>query len=343
LDDSRSAWHGAPPTGPRKEKQDPMDTSQGTGAAEPLTAPTLVIDDFMPLEFANAMRAEVEAHFANPAQHRAEVHQVWNYWFVPGLYTYLKTQPEKVIQRDKIEQFLIALQRWSIDRLGLAGVTWPFLSLYVNGCSQGLHNDSKNGRLGFVYSLTPIERRTMGGETIVLREGDLFRRNLRSANAGTGLYDLIEPRFNRLVLFDDRMVHGVSRVSGSMDPMDARCVLHGHIEETGPIIVGALPKEAIRQGISGALERFATGRTAVIPHYHGPFALRFTISPEGKVGQIRILLDRVFHEQDGHGGWDPIRASLVECLLAATFPAAPGETAVTLPMAFGGPVRGPRE
>jgi hypothetical protein len=300
-----------------------------------------VVDDFMPIEFARSMRADVEAHFANPAKHHADIHQVWNYWFVPGLYTYLKTQPEKVIQRDKVEQFLLALRRWSIDLLGLGGVTWPFLSLYVNGCSQGLHNDSKNGRLGFVYSLTPTERRTMGGETIVMREGDLFRRNLRSANAGLGLYELIEPRFNRLVLFDDRMVHGVSRVSGSMDPMDARCVMHGHIEETGPIITGALPPDAIRQGIRGALERFATGRTAVISHYHGPISFRLTISPKGTVSHIRMLLDRVFHEQDGHGGWDPIRASLVDCLLGGTFPAAPGETVVTLPMTFGGPVRQP--
>jgi hypothetical protein len=287
------------------------------------------------------MRADIEAHFANPMKHHADIHQVWNYWFVTGLYTYLKTQPEKVIAHDKVEQFLQALRRWSIDLLGLGGVTWPFLSLYVNGCSQGLHNDSKNGRFGFVYSLTPLERRTMGGETIVLREGDLFRRNLRSSNAGTGLYELIEPRFNRLVLFDDRMVHGVSRVSGSMDPIDARCVIHGHIQETGPLVVGALSKEAIRAGIRRALERFATGRTAVIPHYHGPIAFRFTISSAGKVIQVRTLLDRVFHEQDGHGGWEPIRASLIDSLLSGTFPAALGETIVTLPMTFGGPVRQP--
>lgn len=318
-----------------------MDQAVSTNVPEPLTAASLVVDDFMPLDFARSMRADIEAHFGNPMKHHADIHQVWNYWYVPGLYTYLKTQPEKVIPHDKVERFLQALQRWSIDTLGLAGVTWPFLSLYVNGCSQGLHNDSTNGRFGFVYSLTPVERRTQGGETIVLREGDLFRRNLRSANAGTGLYDLIEPRFNRLVLFDDRMVHGVSRVSGSMDPIDARCVMHGHIEETGPIVTGALSKEATRSGIRGALERFATGRTAVIPHFHGPIALRFTISPAGRVVQIRVLLDRVFHELDGHGGWEPIRAGLIECLQAGVFPAASGETIVTLPMTFGGPVRRP--
>jgi hypothetical protein len=318
-----------------------MDASNPMRAAEPVRAPTIVIDNFMPQDLAKAMRADIEAHFSNPAAHRPETHQVWNYWFVPDLYTYLRTQPEKIIQRARVEQFATALQRWSINVLGLGGVTWPYLSLYVNGCGQGLHNDSRNGRFGFVYSLTPIERRTLGGETIVIREGDPFRRNLRSAKAGTGLYDLIEPRFNRLVLFDDRLVHGVQRVSGSMDPMDGRCVMHGHIQETGPIVTGALSKEAVCGGIRAALERFAAGRTATIQHYHGPAALRFMVSPEGRVTQVRILLDRVFHERDDDSGWEPIRASLVEALGNAIFPAAPGETVVTLPMTFGGPMRVP--
>lgn len=308
----------------------------------PLTAPFLVVDDFMPLDLANAMRADIAAHFSKPSGHRAETHQVWNYWFVPGLYTYLRTQPEKVIQNARMEQFFSGLVRWSSDVLGLGMVSWPFLSLYVNGCSQGLHNDSKNGRFGFVYSLTPLERRTTGGETIVLREGDPFRRNLRKANAGTGLYDLIEPRFNRLVLFDDRMVHGVQRVAGSMDPVEGRCVLHGHIEESGPIIAGPLPREVIGNGVRAAIGRFAADRLAAVQRFHGPVVLRLTITPEGKVGHARILLDRVMHEQDGNLEWEPLKATLLEMFGEAVFPAAAGETTVTVPMTFGGPVRAPK-
>ena len=58
----------------------------------PLTqAPVALEDGFLPLDIANAMRADIDAHFADPMKHNAEQHQVWNYWYVPGLYTYLRT------------------------------------------------------------------------------------------------------------------------------------------------------------------------------------------------------------------------------------------------------------
>jgi hypothetical protein len=309
------------------------------GAVETLTAPVIVIDNFLPKELALAMRADIEAHLSNPEHHRADTHQVWNYWFVPGLYTYLRTQPDKVIQRGLVEQFVGALRRWSSDVLGLAGVTWPYLSLYIDGCSQGLHNDSRNGRFGYVYSLTPIERRTNGGETIVLHEGDPFRRNLRRANAGRGLYDLIEPRFNRLVVFDDRLVHGVQRVSGSMDPMEARCVMHGHIEEAGPIIAGPLSREAVTDGIRHAHSRFAADQLGLLQRYHGLIALRFTVSPVGDVTALQVALDRVFHEREGDAEWPQIRSKLLEAFKATGFAAAPTETFVMVPLTFGDPLR----
>ena len=55
-----------------------------------------------PWPFADERRADIDAHFAEPATHRAEIHQIWNYWFVPELYTYLRTSPEKVIRRDRV-------------------------------------------------------------------------------------------------------------------------------------------------------------------------------------------------------------------------------------------------
>ena len=37
----------------------------------------LVVDDFMPQADADAMRAAIEAHFANPAQHAPATHMIW--------------------------------------------------------------------------------------------------------------------------------------------------------------------------------------------------------------------------------------------------------------------------
>jgi hypothetical protein len=304
--------------------------------ATPLTDSYVVIDDFLPHELAMAMRSDIEANFANPYAHRADTHQIWNYWFVPGLYTYLRTHPEKIIENSRVESFVDALRTWSTEALGFGTVSWPYLSLYVNGCQQGLHNDAKNGRFAFVYSLTKMERQTNGGQTLIFREGDLFRRHLRSPSAGLGFYEAIEPRFNRLVVFDDRLIHGVERVSGSLDPSEARCVLHGHIEESGPIVVGSLSIDALREGILAAMDPFVTQWSATMSFYHGPLVLRFTIAPGGKVAEVSVLLDRVIPEREGDIDWNPLKTNLMDALRKATFPVAKGETRVTLPVAFGG-------
>ena len=307
--------------------------------AQPQADALMIVDDFLPREFAAAMRADIDSHFATPYKHRPDTHQVWNFWYVPQTYTYLRTQPERVIQRASVEHFMGALRAWSSETLGLARLSWPYLSFYINGCRQGLHNDAQNGRFAFVYSLTRDERRSTGGETIVLRRGDPFLRNLRKATAGTALYELIEPCFNRLVVFDDRMVHGVQLVEGSMDPVEGRFVLHGHIEESAPIVTGPLPPEQVLQGLRCALEPFDKEHADQARHYDGPLVLRFTISPDGRVGSLRVILDRVFAEREGDVGWSAISGKLVERLRAVVFPAGAGETIVTLPLRFGSPVR----
>ena len=304
----------------------------------PLTASFVVIDNFLPTELAEGMRADLERHFSNPYSHQAHTHEIWNYWFVPGMYTYLRTHPEKIIQNERIEGFVASLRTWSAEVLGFGKVSWPFLSLYINGCQQGLHNDSKNGRFAFVYSLSKNQRRTSGGQTLIFKEGDLFRRHLRTASAGTGFFEAIEPTFNRLVVFDDRLIHGVERVGGSLDPVEARCVLHGHIEESGPIIVGHLTIDSLREGILAVMSGFVAECSAAMTLYHGPLVLRFRVAPSGKVAEVEILVDRVVSEREGDIDWNSLRANLIAALGTAAFPAASGETRVTLPVTFGGRV-----
>ena len=161
-------------------------TGMKISAIQTMRAPWLVVDDFLPAALAQQMRHAIERHFAEPASHRPDSHQVWNYWFVPGLHTYLRTTPDKVLQRGDVELFMEVLSTWSTSRLGLRQATWPYLSLYVSGCRQNLHNDSGNGAFAFVYSLTRNERNTTGGETIVLHEGDPFRSHLATPRAGRG-------------------------------------------------------------------------------------------------------------------------------------------------------------
>jgi len=296
-------------------------------------APILLVDDFLPAKLAAEMREDIDAHFAEPAAHRAEIHQVWNYWFVPELYTYLRTSPEKVIRRDRVDNFVGALQTWANLTLGMGDVTWPYLSLYVSGCRQGLHNDATNGRFAFVYSLTRDQRRTIGGETLVFHEGDPFRSKLADASAGRGFYDVIEAKFNRLTVFDDRLPHAVERVEGSMDPVEGRFVLHGHLSESGSI-TGPLPAAAVEEAVTALLRDFGARNSAQIALYQGPLVLRFIVGSGGSVETCDVLVDRVVHADAGHTGWDALRGDLVNRFKILKFPAAVGETVVTQPLGF---------
>lgn len=302
--------------------------------APTFSTPFLILDDFLPRADAVAMRRQINGHFAEPHRHTPDRHQVWNYWHVPGLYTYLRTMPEKLIERALVERFVQSLTILAQYMLGLGHVTWPYLSLYVDGCEQKLHNDSTNGRFGFVYSLTWDERKTIGGETIVLREGDLFRDNMGRASAGSGLLDLIEPKFNRLTLFDDRMPHGVQRVEGSMDPVEGRFVLHGHISESGPMAEGPLDAVAVARAVYDGLGPLLSDVQRMPVLHHGPLVLRLAIGTSGEVSRVDRLVDRLARS-DGAGA-GPLADQVVGLVRSMRFPPAPAPTEATVPLLFGG-------
>lgn len=311
--------------------------AKATQAATATLPPALrdrlvVVDDFLPVELAEVMRLAIDEHFATPEAHGPE-RQVWNYWFVPELYAYLRTAPEKLFQAHHITDFHQRLRDWSIQTLGLAQVSWPFLSLYVSGCRQGLHNDARNGRFGYVYSLTRNQRRTSGGETIVHREGDPSRRLMTEAGAGPSFFDAVEPRFNRLVVFDDRLPHAVERIDGSMDPREGRLVLHGHLSEGGPLIAGPLRPDGVAPAAAQAVKAFA--ENAFLDGYHGLLTLRLDVRADGAVTSCRLLLDRVLHPDPGDRRWAALANDLMARFCALTFPPAADASVVIVPLSFG--------
>ena len=294
-----------------------------------LTERLYIFDDFLPGETSGAMRADIDAHFSNPYQHKHETHDVWNYGHVPGQYNYLRTTPEKVIGREKVEQFVEALRSLSAVKFGFAEVTWPFFGLYVPGCSQNLHNDATNGQLGYVYSLTRNDRQTIGGETMVVHDRDLFRTSLRTAAAGRAMFDLVEPRFNRLTLFDDRVPHAVQRIDGSMDPVEGRLVLHGHISEAGVVAQGALTPAAIQESVTAAL---APIREGVAPGVRGPLVYKLDIAATGEVQQLRPILDRLASSEADN--LDDLRRKIVDRLSKLSFPQQSAPTWANVPLIF---------
>ena len=311
----------------------------GTGRQARM-APVAIVDGFLSDDLARGMRAEIDAHFANPHRHRPESHQVWNYWFVPGLYTYLRTMPDHIFAPDHCAAFNAALRSWSLENLGMGSLGAPYLSLYVNGCQQGWHNDSGNGRFAYVYSLTRDERRTSGGETLVMREGDGLRNNLVKPSTSQQFYESVAPAFNRLVVFDDRAPHAVSRIEGSMDPVEGRFVLHGHIREAATSVTGALPDAPVRAAIDAALREFAADESGRLTLYHGPLSLRIKIDPDGAVTHCDVIIDRVVHPNPDDTDWEPLRERICERLEGLAFPAASGVTEVNLPVMFGASPKG---
>ena len=185
----------------------------------PFRAPYVVVDDFMPSAVALEMRATAEMHLGNPYQHSMKTHANWDYWYVPGLYAYLRT--EKVLGARLMGMFRSRLAEWTAERFGHLPARQCYLSLYINGCRQGQHNDAANGRFGYVYSLTKDDRRSIGGADIDLERRKLLRIQSRINPAwGPAFYQSISPRFNRLLVFDDRIPHAVQLVEGGMDPIE---------------------------------------------------------------------------------------------------------------------------
>lgn len=193
------------------------------------------------------MRAAFEARFASPRlQDRQRF--IWDYWHVPGQYTYVRTFAKWLFPGELMSAFLQHLRAWGQDHLGCNVVTEPWLSFYVDGCGQELHTDLLQGPWAFVYSLTLWgERRFSGGETTLV---DSLLLNYwqdeghRQPLEYTNMVHLQPPLFNQLLVFDARIPHGVRMVEGTRSPTQSRLVLHGWFKSPTLIVAGDLARAA---------------------------------------------------------------------------------------------------
>jgi hypothetical protein len=298
-----------------------------------VAAPVIVVDGFLPGALAAAMRRDLDLYFGRPESESADGRHVWDYRFVAGREATLRTRPERVIEWQRVAAFHQTLREWSARHLGMADVPDAVLGLYVGGCRQGWRRDPQGGRFAFAYSLTRNERRTTGGETLVMREGDPLRAPFTAP--APELCETIEPRFNRLVICDARLPRSVERVEGSMDPREGCLVLEGYLREGAALVAGALPASAVAGQINEALGQFSREAEAGLALYQGPLVVRLTIEPSGAVGGCDIMVDRVIHRDPGHADWEAIRAGLVARLRALKFAAAAGRTVLVQPVIFG--------
>jgi hypothetical protein len=250
----------------------------------------VIVDKFAPE--ARDLRATFDERFAEPRSTRAD-RFVWDWWHVPGQYTALRTPAWTYFPRRIYESFHRRLVAWGRETLGCHDISPPWLSLYIDGCRQELHGDLPHGPFAFVYSLTNWKGRAFaGGETLMLRDEVLdFWQDFRSVRAveERELLRAIEPRFDRLTVFDPRIPHGVRTVTGTRDPREGRLVIHGWFVQPRPFVRGPLPVRVLGARVDELGAQLGSWLTDM--PIAGVLALAFTVDRRGDARNVRVLSD----------------------------------------------------
>lgn len=302
-----------------------------------IEAPCIIVENFF--AGAGSLREGFEAHFRDPQTH-GPGHQVWEYHHVPDVQTCLRTAPSRVLVDQHTNAFLKQLNEWAVSNLGLSlNPRLPLsLNVYVNGCGQALQHHARDGVLAFSYSLTKWdERRFQGGELTVLRpEGHLAHRGMRAG--GRAMFsEKVPAKFNQLVVYDERVIHGVPTVQGTMNPLDGRISINGLLVAEMGHLTGALSANA-QEALApmGPLgEHLKALSRSVADHLHGFVTCRAAIQPDGRVASVRRVVDRVLPLGADRTRLDPFRQELTRLLASVTFPPAQGPSELTWPVIIG--------
>ena len=294
----------------------------------------LKVDSFAPE--APRLRAHFDTRFSDPR--RADGGRfVWDLWHVERQYTALRTPAWEYFPAKLYDAFHQRLVWWGRRTLGCHDVSPPWMSCYVNGCEQRLHGDLPHGPLAFVFSLTNWNRRTFtGGETLLLRDEVLdFWRDFASTRAveEPEVLEEVPARFNRLVVFDPRIPHGVRRVEGSMDPREGRLVIHGWFVQPRPFIEGPLKEAALAEGIHAVTEAIAPSLEAGLP-LAGLVSLGVQVGADGQVTGLRTLVDTTRSPIEADRERRALLKLAAKTLKSHRFPRAKAASRVTLPLVF---------
>jgi hypothetical protein len=294
----------------------------------------LVIVDRFAAE-ARALRQTFDERFAEPRSTRAD-RFVWDWWHVPGQYTALRTPAWTYFPRRIYESFHRRLVMWGRETLGCHDISPPWLSLYIDGCRQELHGDLPHGPFAFVYSLTNWTKRAFaGGETLLLRDEVLdFWQDFRSVRAVEEheLLRAIEPRFDRLTVFDPRIPHGVRPVTGTRDPREGRLVIHGWFVQPRPFVRGPLPVRTLGTRIAelgGQLGSWLDDLPLA-----GVVSFAFKVDRRGAVRDLRVLSDTTRVPRADEAARVRVVRKLKQGIASWTFGKQRLPSDVTLPIVF---------
>lgn len=294
----------------------------------------LTIDSFF--SQARSLRSHFDKNFSNPkSAHNARF--TWDYWHVPGQYTLLRTPAYYYFKQSLYKKFHEALLKFGREHLGCYDVTPPWLSYYVEGCRQELHADVPHGPWAYVYSLTEWDiRKFTGGETFLLKPKTLnYWQNFETYKGveSKDLTETIEPRFNRLTVFDPRLPHGVREVRGTQDPREARLVIHGWFMNPEPYVRGSMTR---KQGAVAANE-ILDKLSPLFESYsdcHGTISARLKITAKGKVTSAKYMTNTLQSLVNDEARVYQLNRSIIDTIKKSKLPSARGESEMTLPILF---------
>ncbi len=293
----------------------------------------LITDGFSKL--APQMRSFYEKQFSNPLKTH-EKRFVWDFWNVPDQYRHLRTPAYHYFPKKIYEGFHSQLVQWGRQNLGCHDISPPWLSYYVEGCRQQIHSDVPHGPWAFVFSLSPKDILFKGGETFLLKPEVLnywSKGKEAKDRSPDSFLDKISPQFNRLVVFDPRIPHGVTEVRGVEDPMDARLVIHGWFVEPRPYVVGGLSVEEVGETLNPFLQDLGE-LLEQISELWGTLSLQLKIERSGKVTSVKWLTNTLVSTSHQHEEVAMLEKNIFKGMKNLKFPKSKKNSILVVPLIF---------
>ena len=287
---------------------------------------------------ATLLRKEFNQRF-KPSEQPPSERFVWDWWHVPDQYTLLRTPAYHYFSQDIYMKLHHQLVAWGRKNLGCWDITPPWLSCYIDGCKQELHSDVPHGPWAFVFSLSPQRPLYRGGETLLLRSETLnyWQNFTRTQDRELSSFvDRIPAKFNRLVVFDPRIPHGVTEVSGTKDPREGRLVVHGWFTTPKTYIEGglALDRKKYRR-VEGALNE-AFGAVAEYVQTEEPcqgvISLRLKVARSGEITSARFLTNSLVMINGGEPSH--LNREILRAYRHLSFDRTASPSEITVPLLF---------
>lgn len=243
---------------------------------------------------AGALRKYFEKNFEIHKDVRNE-RFVWDYWYVKDQYQFLRTPAYHYFPQTIYHKFHSQLVQWGREFLGCHDISPSWLSYYVEGMEQKIHSDVPHGPWAWVFSISPRKINFSGGETFILRPETLnYWQNFveEEGRERNSYIEHIKPDFNKLIVFDPRMPHGVTPVKGTADPLEGRVVIHGWFVEPRPYVVGSLSTAQVQKALHPALLDLSKILNE-FQNFHGTQSFRIQVAARGQVTKFEWLTDTI--------------------------------------------------